>query len=108
MFKTCSQCGFGFEDTIQDCPDFVPHSANQYADWCDLCFCELPLNSRFKRATPKDLEDMKERQEKTRESLKQRALDRKNKVGKTTTSKKGGDDLESSGGDALIFDEPTD
>lgn len=108
MYRTCSQCGFGFEDTIPDRPDFIPHFSNQYADWCDECFCELPLNSRFKRVTPQDLEDMRLRQEQTRQSLKQRALDRKNRIGKTTTKKKGGDDEDSGGGDALIFNESID
>lgn len=106
-FRICSQCGFGFEDAIPDRPDFVPHATNQYADWCDLCFCEAPLNSRFRTTTPQELIDMKLRQEQTRQSLKQRALDKKNRVGKTTRGKRDGDDVESFE-DTLIFDELSD
>lgn len=96
VVKTCIKCGLDFE-----CFD----RWNMYADWCYYCFAEIPPKDRFPKTTPEEIVQLKARQEKTRQSLKQRALDKKNKVGKTAGKKKDDDDRPDE--DSLIFNSPT-
>jgi hypothetical protein len=62
-------------------------SRTAYWNWCDECFLNAPLNVRHKDCTAEELAASLSLQKKTRESLKQRAIDKKNRVGKTTTAK---------------------
>lgn len=92
--RNCILCGFMFSDN---------DSKTKYWTWCDECFLTAPLNMRHEVCTPEDLALSDEQQKKVRETLKQRAIDKKNRVGKTTISKrkKEDDELDT----ALIFNQ---
>ena len=79
--ELCSQCGFMFPKPNQN--------TLYFRDWCNNCIeeIEIPAQNRFPEATAEDLAEVKERHERTRQSLKQRALDRKNGIGRTTIQK---------------------
>lgn len=77
--RNCGLCGFMFSNN---------DSKTEYWKWCDECFLTAPLNLRHKVCTPEDLAASQALQKKTREALKQRAIDKKNRVGKTTISKR--------------------
>jgi len=72
-------------------------SRTAYWNWCDECFLNAPLTVRHKACTAEDLAASLALQKKTKEALKQRVIDKKNRVGKTTNSKakkKEDDDLD--------------
>lgn len=74
----CVVCGFMFGRLDR---------LSEFMMWCDQCFVETDPKLRFKKTTPEDIAEMKARQEKTRQSLRQRAIDKKNKRGLTTGRK---------------------
>lgn len=96
----CIKCGFDFA---------CYNKYNSYFNWCDDCFCDTPIKERYPATTPQELVEITIRQEKTRQSLKQRALDKKNRVEKTAGKKKtsDNDDNQNSSEDFLIFNEPS-
>jgi len=85
--RNCKLCGFMFSNN---------DSKTDYWNWCDECFLNAPLKVRHKVCTAEDLAASKEHQNKVRQLLKQRAIDKKNRVGKTTIAKpkKEDDDLD--------------
>jgi len=73
-------------------------SKTDYWDWCDECFLNAPLSVRHKACTAEELAASQELQKKTRESLKQRAIDKKSRASDTKSKsekkKEDNDDLD--------------
>jgi len=85
--RNCILCGFMFSNN---------DSRTDYWDWCDECFLNAPLTVRHKACTAEELAASLALQKKTREALKQRAIDKKSRASdtKSKSKKKEDDDLD--------------
>jgi len=77
--RHCILCGFMFSNN---------DSKTDYWDWCDECFLNAPLSVRHKACTAEDLAASLALQKKTREALKQRAIDKKNRASDSKSKRK--------------------
>ncbi|MEG4406383.1 hypothetical protein [Microcoleus sp. MON2_D5] len=65
------------------CGGECPPTDTAYSNWCDECFLNPPLGHRFREATPEDIAQMLNYQEKSKASL---AAKKANKKAFATTS----------------------
>ena len=77
--RNCLICKFMFSNN---------DSRTEYWSWCDECFLTAPLNLRHKACTAEELAASLALQKKTREALKQRAIDKKSRTSDIKSKRK--------------------
>lgn len=60
---------------------------SMYDDWCDECFCELPLWLRYRKPTQEELERSKQKEEKAALARRQKREEKAKSLAKKTAKK---------------------